>query len=138
MGDKAITVIVADDHPQVHDVVRRILEPDFAVVQTVVDGKELVEAAKELRPNVIVADVSMPEMSGIEALRALREEEETVPPTVFFSAHCEPRLVADALATGASGFVAKARAPFDLKKAVEAAVEGRRFLSRGLAEPPST
>lgn len=135
MGETVVTVIVADDHQPVHNVVRRILEPDYRVVRTVLDGKQLVDAVRETRPALIVADVSMPEMSGIEALRQLTSSGEAPPPTVFVSAHSEPRLIADALAAGGRGFVSKARAPFDLKPAIAAALEGRRFLSEGLVGP---
>ena len=129
------TVLVADDHVRVHDVMRRILEPEYEIIQTVVNGRELVDAARELKPAVIVADVSMPEMNGIEAVRLLKQSAEGGPPTVFVSAHSEPSVIADAMSTGAEGYVLKGRAPFDLKPAVKAAVEGKRFFSSGLADP---
>ncbi len=128
-----MTVLVADDRPRVHDVVRRILEPEFAVVQTVSTGASLIDAARRLRPDVIVADISMPDVSGIEAIRRINRDV-TPSATVFFTAHADPTLVRQALLVGASGYVIKARAPFDLKPAVRAAIHGECFISSGLSD----
>lgn len=131
MQESKLRVVVADDHRPVHDLVKRILEPEFEVVRAVSDGEELVEAVTELEPDVIVTDISMPGMSGIEALRKLHEAD-AVPPSVVLTAHNEPRLIATALASGAKAYVIKRRAPIDLREALRAAVAGRRYVSEGL------
>ncbi len=132
--DGRMTVLVADDQPRIHDVVRRILEPEFAVVDAVETGESLIEAARKLNPHVIIADISMPGLSGIEAIRTLNDDGEGNRPAVIFSAHADPALVRQALRVGASGYVLKARAPFDLKAAVKAALDGEHFVSRGIGD----
>ena len=134
MQENKVKVVVADDHPPVHDLVRRILEPDVDVIRCVCDGLELLDAVAELRPDVIVTDIAMPGMSGVEVLRALNADGHTIP-SVVLSSHNDPRLIVAALESGARGYVIKRRAPLDLKKAVQAAIDGRRFLSAGLKLP---
>jgi len=131
MQESKLRVVVADDHQPVHDLVRRILEPEFEVVRTVSDGKQLLEAVAELEPDAIVTDISMPGMSGLDALRRLNREE-SQPPSVVLTAHNEPRLIARALESGAMAYVIKRRAPIDLCEALRAAVDGRRYVSEGL------
>ncbi len=131
MEETKLRVVLADDHRPVHDLVRRILEPEFEVVRTVSDGQQLLEAVAELKPDAVVTDISMPGMSGIEALQRISQDSRT--PSVVLTAHNQPRLIDTALASGAKAYVIKRRAPIDLRDAVRAAVAGRRYISEGLS-----
>ena len=115
--------------------VERILGPDYDVTW-VADGEQLVEECNRSKPDVMIVDISMPKMSGIEALRALRARGASLPPTVICSMHRERRVVEEAMQAGAQGYVYKASAPFDLMDAVEAARENRQFLSREVDPVP--
>jgi len=121
-------VLLADDHESVRREIRAMLEPEFDVVGAVPDGEALLEAAETLKPDVVVLDVSMPVMSGIEAAKRLNElyPEGKI---VFLSIHQAPAIVQEALSTGALGYVFKISADTDLAEAVRKALEGRSFLS---------
>lgn len=135
MNEPNLRVVIADDQPDTLRLIRRILEPEFKVVQAVFDGRQLIEAVEQAEPEVVITDLSMPEMSGIEAIEKLRASDNQTP-AVVLSAHNDPRMVAAALAKGAKGYVLKRRAPMDLRPAVEAVADGREFLSQGLTAAP--
>jgi DNA-binding NarL/FixJ family response regulator len=107
---------------------RRLLESDFEIVGSVSDGAQLVEAALRLSPDVIVTDVSMPRMGGIEAARRLRE---SLPSAriVFLTVNEDPHLAAEAFRLGASGWVLKSSTATELVQAVQAALRRRRSLT---------
>ncbi len=111
---------------------RRMLEPAFEVVGTAADGAALVEEALRLEPDVVVADVSMPRMNGLEAARRLRGE---LPRTrvVFLTVNEDPQMAAEAFALGASGYVLKSSTALELDHAIRSALAGRRYLSKRLA-----
>ncbi len=121
------TVIIADDHVEVHPLLRRILEPEFDVVEDVFDGRALLEAALHFRPDLIVVDVLMPVMGGIEAVKRLRAQLSTVA-VVFVSTDAETESVQQALRSGGRGFVRKASAAEHLLPAARAALSGQRFV----------
>jgi two-component system invasion response regulator UvrY len=121
------TVIIADDHVEVHPLLRRILEPEFEVVEDVFDGRALLEAALHFRPDLIVVDVLMPVMGGIEAVKRLRAQLSTVA-VVFVSTDAETESVQRALRSGGRGFVRKASAAEHLLPAARAALSGQRFV----------
>jgi DNA-binding NarL/FixJ family response regulator len=108
------------------EVVRALLEPHYDVVGTVGDGQAALAAAERLHPDVVVLDISMPEMSGIEAARRLAERGLRI---VFLTIHLEEALVDVALAAGALAYVHKARAAEDLLPAIREVLEGRIFIS---------
>lgn len=122
------TVIIADDHQDVHPLLRRILEPEFYVVESVFDGLALVNATWRLRPDLIVVDVLMPVLDGIEAVKRLKAQSSTVK-VVFISTDAGEENVLRALQTGASVFVRKASAAEDLLPAARAALRGQRFIT---------
>jgi DNA-binding NarL/FixJ family response regulator len=126
------TVIIADDYPYIHPLIRRILEPEFDVVESVFDGKSLVEATRRLLPDLIVVDVFMPVLDGIEAVKELRAQASTVS-VVFISADAGKEDVRRAFKTGALAFVQKASAAEDLLPAARAALKGQRFVSDPLS-----
>lgn len=123
-------VLLADDHAAFAREVESLLEPEFEVVGTVHDGRAATEAARLLSPDVVVLDVKMPVMGGIESARSIFEHA-TDARVVFLSSYRSPALVRDALATGALGYVFKASAVEDLVRAIRAAIEGQTFVSSG-------
>jgi len=125
-------VLLADDHVLLLEAFRRMLEPAVEVVGAVADGAALVEQALALEPDLVVADVSMPRMNGLEAARRLRGE---LPGTrvVFLTVNEDPQLAAEAFALGASGYLLKSSTATELQQAIRAVLAGRRYLSMRLA-----
>ena len=121
-------VLLGDDHAIILDGLRRILEPHFEVVGSAPDGRALVAAAQELRPDVIVADISMPLLNGIEAARQLRKLESRAK-IVFLTMHPDVAYAAEAFRAGASGYVLKNSAASELVTAIEEALKGRTYLT---------
>ena len=127
-AQRKLRALLADDHEQMLGAVERILGDRFDV-DYVPDGEALLDAVGALDPDIIILDISMPKLTGLEALAALRERQASVPPTVICSMHRDGSLLDAALNAGAQGYVYKARAPFELAAAVDAALEGRKFVS---------
>jgi DNA-binding NarL/FixJ family response regulator len=125
-------VLLADDHRLVAEALKSLLTPEFDLVGVVEDGRALVEAARTLRPDVIVADVTMPHLNGIDALAKLRQGGDRVP-VVFLTMHRDVTFARRALDAGASGFVLKHSAPAELVSAIRAALEGKTWLTPQLA-----
>jgi DNA-binding NarL/FixJ family response regulator len=125
-------VLLADDHLLVAEALKSLLAPEFDLVGVVEDGRALVEAAGRLRPDVIVADVTMPHLNGIDALIQLRRGGDRVP-VVFLTMHRDASFARRALDAGASGFVLKHSAPAELMSALRAALEGKTYLTPQLA-----
>jgi DNA-binding NarL/FixJ family response regulator len=125
-------VLLADDHLMVAEALKSLLAPEFDLVGVVEDGRALVEAARTLRPDVIVADVTMPHLNGIDALVQLRQSGDRVP-VVFLTMHRDVSFARRALDAGASGFVLKHSAPAELVSAIRAALEGKTYLTPQLA-----
>jgi len=125
-------VLLADDHLLVAEALKSLLTPEFELVGVVEDGRALVEAAGRLRPDVIVADVTMPHLNGIEALIQLRQGGDRVP-VVFLTMHRDVTFARRALEAGASGFVLKHSAPAELVTAIRAALSGKTYLTPQVA-----
>ena len=119
------------------DAIASLLAPDFDIVGAVGDGEALVAEAQRLQPDVVVSDVSMPHIGGLEAARHLRS---LVPATrvVFLTVNQDPRLAAEAFRLGALGWVLKTASALELATAVKAAVRARRYLSPRIAGGQST
>jgi DNA-binding NarL/FixJ family response regulator len=126
------SVLLADDHRVVGEGLKRLLADDFELVGIVEDGRELVAAAKKLQPDVIVADISMPHLNGIEAMAHLRKDNPHIK-VVFLTMHQEPAYARRALEAGAAGFVVKHSAPAELVMAIHAALKGQTFITPALA-----
>lgn len=126
-------VLLADDHRVVSEGLSRLLADDFELVGIVEDGRALVAAARKLQPDVIVADISMPQLNGIEAMVLLKKD---VPAAkvVFLTMHQDPAYARRALEAGASGFVVKHSAPAELVMAIQAALKGQTFITPALAD----
>ncbi len=128
-----VRLLLADDHKIFLEGLRRLLEPEFDVIMTVENGQALIGAARKLRPDVVIADISMPGMNGIEAARRLSEFGPP-PKIVFLSMYSDAGLVREAFRTGASGYVIKKSASSELLDAVRAALKNRFFLSPAVAK----
>ena len=125
-------VLLADDHRILAEGLRGLLEPEFEVVGVVADGRELVAAAKKHRPDVIVADITMPALNGIEAALDLRKAGVEAH-VVFLTMHRDVAYARRALEAGASGFVLKHSAPDELVQAIQQALQGQTYITPMIA-----
>ena len=130
-----IRVLLADDHGVLRDGVRRLLEIDaeMKVVAVVDTGREAVEKSAQLSPDVVVMDITMPELNGIEATRSIVTR---APATgvVILSMHSSAKVIRQALLAGARGYVLKESAGDEVVKAVHAVAAGRHFMGDGVAD----
>lgn len=125
-----VTVFLADDHPVVRDGLAGLLglQPDIQVVGTAADGQETLREVIALRPDIVIMDVAMPKMNGIEAARAIRDRVPTAR-LLILSMHSSVEYVFHALEAGAHGYVLKDSAAKEIIEAVRAVGAGRRYLS---------
>jgi DNA-binding NarL/FixJ family response regulator len=130
----AIAVLLADDHGVLRDALGRLLEShdDIRVVGTAADGLAAIQCAEELQPHVVIMDISMPRLNGIEATRSILER---VPraAVVILSMHSSPDVVQRALLAGARGFLLKESAGTEVIAAIRAVAAGGRYLGQGIA-----
>jgi len=126
-------VLLADDHQMLVDALKRVLEPRFEVVGTVSDGRALLEAAGNLQPEIIVLDVAMPKLNGLDAARQLKR---TMPKVklIFMTMNEDPDLVGEAFRAGASAFLLKQGAAFELTDAIEKVLKGGSYVTPSAAE----
>ncbi len=125
---KRIRVLLADDHPAMLAQVESLLEDEFDVIGKVADGQALVDMGAELQPEVIIADITMPIVDGIEAARRLRAAWNTAK-IIFLSVHEDADFVNAALDAGGDGYVVKSRLATDLIGAIRDAIAGSQFIS---------
>jgi len=125
-------VLVADDHRMVAEGLKSLLSDHFELLGIVEDGRTLIEAAKKLKPDVIVADITMPQLNGIDALGPLKKDNPQVK-VVLLTMHQEAAYARRALEAGASGYVLKHSAPAELLTAIRAALDGKTYLTPALA-----
>ena len=118
------TVLLADDHDPLLNSLSRLLEPQFDIVGAVCEPQKLLGEARRLKPDVVVVDLAMPEINGIEATRLLKSELELA--VVILTSYRDETLIGQSLAAGALGYVVKSRAVDDLARAVENAARGLR------------
>lgn len=133
-GAKRYQVVIADDNEYIRLCLTEILEEEFEVVAAVADGFQLIDAVAALRPDVLVVDVVMPLLNGLEALQSLNDAGIQFT-AVMVSANTEEAYIMRALELGAMGYVAKATATDDLPRAMRAALRGERFISGGEVQP---
>ena len=129
---KRVRVLLADDHKIVAEGLRSLLEPEFEFAGIVEDGRALIKAAQKTLPDVIVADISMPLLNGIEAVRQVKEINPDIK-VVFLTMHSDVTYAAKAFEAGASGYVLKHSAPSELITAIRAAVKGQTYVSPMIA-----
>src|ERR1700746_3997816 len=133
-----IRILLVDDHPIVRQGLKTLLEghSDWEVIGEAADGAEAVEKAKNLNPDVMVLDVTMPRMNGLEACRLLRRQSPSLE-ILFVTQHDSPQMMREALAAGARGYVVKSNAARDLLAGVDAVSQQRVFYAlngRNVAE----
>jgi DNA-binding NarL/FixJ family response regulator len=121
-------VLLADDHKIVLEGLKSLLGGEFEVVGSVEDGRALVDQATTLHPDVIVADISMPQLNGIEAARQIKKTDKNVK-IVFLTMHPDATYAMNAFEAGASGFVLKHSAPSELITAIHEAMKGRTYVT---------
>ncbi len=123
-----IRVFLADDHEAMRERIAKILGTECDIVGTATDGRETVEGVTKLKPDVLVLDITMHDMSGIAVARRLKEDG-VGSPIVFLTVHEDPEFAKQALEIGALGYVIKPRMASDLMVAVKEAFAGRSFVS---------
>jgi len=127
------TILLADDHVVFMDGIIRLLSDRFDVVGCVTDGTRLLEANRHLNPDVIIMDISMPKLSGMEALRQLKPQS-NARRVIVLTMHGDPKMAAEAFRLGAKGFVLKACTGDELITAIQAVLQGHTYLSAALTE----
>ena len=129
-----VRVLVIDDFGPWQDFVSKTLgkEPDLEIIGRVADGSEAVEQAEQLQPDLILLDIGLPTLNGIEAARRIREVS-PASKVLFVSENRSPDTAKEALSTGAGGYVVKSDAVSDLLPAIKAVLSGKRFISASLA-----
>jgi len=125
-------ILIADDHNLVAELCKKLLETEFDVVGVVADGRALVRAAGELKPDVVVLDVAMPILNGLDAGRQVKEMLPSIK-LVYLTMNPDPEVAAEAFARGASGYLLKTCASSEMVLAVRDALRGKTYLSRALS-----
>jgi Response regulator containing a CheY-like receiver domain and an HTH DNA-binding domain len=126
--------LLADDHSMMLAGLRKLMEESCEVVGTVEDGRALVEAAQRLEPELIILDIAMPLLNGIDAARQIKR---LCPNTklIFLTMQTSPTYATEALEAGASGYLLKHSAPVELPLAIDAALRGQRYLTPSILTP---
>jgi DNA-binding NarL/FixJ family response regulator len=121
-------LLLADDHSLVIAGLRKLLEPEFDVLATVEDGRTLVSRARELQPDAILLDISMPLLNGLEAARQIHKTEPGLK-LVFLTMHADPDYVSEAFRAGASGYLLKRSAASELILALQEVLRGGTYIT---------
>lgn len=127
-------LLMADDHPIMLAGLRKLVEDMCEVVGTVQDGRALVEAAERLRPDLILLDISMPLLNGMDAARQIKK---SVPDAklIFLTMHASPVFATEALQAGASGYLLKQSAASELSHAIDTVLQGQTYLTPTITKP---
>jgi DNA-binding NarL/FixJ family response regulator len=129
---KPTRVLLADDHPLTLEGMRAFLEPHFESVGTVTDGRALVDAALRLKPDLIILDITMPLLNGIDAALHIRKHLPDVK-LLFVTMHVNPAYLEAALNAGGTGYVLKSAAPEELLGAIKSVLNGRIYVTPSLS-----
>jgi len=130
---KKPTVVLADDHKIVLEGLKSLLEDDFELLGTVDNGRDLLDLAEKLRPDIIVADITMPQLNGIDAVLKLKKNK-IRSKVILLTMHKDVTYAARAFEAGASGFVLKHSASHELISAIRAVLKGRTYITPHMAE----
>jgi len=125
---RKVRILLADDQPMIYGAVASLLTPTYKIVACVGDGRALIQAATRMKPDVIVTDISMPILNGIEAANILRDSGSTSR-IIFLTIHQDLDYINAGFAAGALAYVAKPRMSADLLSAIQEALVGRSFVS---------
>ena len=125
-------ILIADDHTLIADLCKRLLEAEFEVVGTVGDGRALIRAAAILKPDVIVVDITMPVLNGIDAACQVKQELRAVK-VIYLTMNPDPEIAAEAFRRGGSGYLLKTCAASEMVIAVRAVLQGRSYMSAALS-----
>jgi DNA-binding NarL/FixJ family response regulator len=125
-------IILADDHTILVEAFRKLLEPHFEVVGTVADGRALLETALQLKPDVIIVDIGMPLMNGLEAALRLKELMPAVK-LIFLTMNEDPDLAVEAIRRGASGYLLKSSAASELIRAIQMSFKAKPYITPKIA-----
>lgn len=126
-------ILLADDHTLMVEALEHLLRADFEVVATVSDGRALLKAAAELKPQVVVIDIAMPLLNGLDAGEQLKELHPQIK-VIYLTQNREPRTAAEAFRRKATGYVLKDSAASELVTAIREALHGRRYISPSIAQ----
>ena len=122
------TILLADDHTMIRDGLRKLLEPEYEVIGCVGDGRALIKAVLELKPDLVLVDVGMPLLNGLDAGRELKKLAPRAK-LIFLTMNPDPEVASEALRIGASGYLLKNSPGEELLKAVHNAVRGTSFVT---------
>ncbi len=122
------TIILADDHAMIAEAFRNLLEPQYAVVATVHDGRTLLETALQVKPDIVVIDVGMPVLNGLAAGQQLKQKLRRVK-LIYLTMNEDPDLAAEALRTGASAYLLKSSAASELLKSIHEVLRGGTYVT---------
>jgi DNA-binding NarL/FixJ family response regulator len=123
-----LRVLLADDHRLFREALAHLLQSECDVVGAVADGRALLDAARELRPDVVVLDIAMPLLNGLDAARQLRRQMPAVR-VIFLTVSEDPDVAAEAFRAGASGYLLKNSAAVELLQAIEEVSQGRSYVT---------
>jgi DNA-binding NarL/FixJ family response regulator len=121
-------ILMADDHLILLEAFKALLEPAFEIVGTVTDGRTLLEEFARLNPDVVLLDIAMPLLNGLDAGRQIKAQRHSVK-LIYLTMNPDPDLASEALRLGASGYVLKSSAVQELKQAIEEALRGRSYIT---------
>src|SRR5215469_18145642 len=125
-------LILADDHTIVTAAFGTLLQSSYDIIATVVNGRELVQAALSLKPEVIVVDVAMPLLNGLEATRQVRQKDPGIK-IIFLTMSEDPDIASEAMRAGASAFLLKTSAAWELLHSIRQALRGKRYVTPRIA-----
>ena len=133
----AARILIADDHQLMADACKNLLEPEFLVVGTVTDGRNLVEAVAEFRPDILLLDIYMPRLNGLDAGEQVKKKSPGIK-LIFLTMTLEAEVAAEAFRRGASGYVLKQSAGTELLLALRKVNRGESYLSPLVAKETVT
>jgi DNA-binding NarL/FixJ family response regulator len=130
-------ILLVDDHPIVREGLKTVLlrRPGWEVVGEASNGMEALEKAESLRPDVIVLDITMPKMNGLEVCKVLKQQNSDGPEVLFVTQHDSPQMLREALGVGAKGYVVKSNAARDLLEAIEVVSQHKVFTALARPDP---
>jgi DNA-binding NarL/FixJ family response regulator len=129
---KRARIILADDHTLILEGLHNVVSPHYDVVESVRDGRSLVESTLRLKPDLVILDITMPLLNGLDAARQLRRALPRLK-LLFVTMHANPTYLREALSAGGSGYVLKSSAREEILDAIEKVLNGETYVSRGIA-----